>query len=564
MQRRHLLDFLNQSQQNNPNYNNFSLEDIQAAIPAPVMSLKPFAGTWDRRSAAHLLRRTTFGPNIDELEKAVTQGLAGTIQELFKTPIKPSPPLNTNSKDPNCAIGETFVDKPYDSVNGEGQRLNDYRSWWWSQILDQGISINEKMLVFWHNHFSTQTNTVRDSRYHYQHNVLLRDNALGNFKTLTKKMTIDNVMMEFLNNSTNTKSAPNENYARELFELFTIGKGEQIADGNYTNYTESDVQAAAKVLTGWRIKRGDNGTNFAPFFDIYKHDTTTKQFSSVFNNQTIKNNGDKEYLDLIDMIFAKQETAAHICRKLYVWFCNYLITPEIETNIIQPLANDLFANGYEIKPVLIKLLSSEHFFDENMRGCIIKNPVDFFGMFSKQFDVKIDKSDVVKYYKTMFNVHVTFSFATQMTLGDPPSVAGWQAYYQIPSYYQMWINAVTLPLRTQFTDYMTVSKGFQANNRQAAFIMDIKNTVAKLNDPNDPNALVKDLAEFVFPIKISDKQIAYLKEFLVPNGQGDYNWSNVWDTYKKEPNNAANTNIVDYKLRTLTKAMLAMAEYHLM
>jgi uncharacterized protein (DUF1800 family) len=145
-------------------------------------------------------------------------------------------------------------------------------------MLNQERNLTEKMTLFWHNHFATQSYIYSDARYAYKHNALLRANAFGNFKALTRAVTTDPAMLNYLNGNTNTKNAPNENYGRELQELFTVGK--------YPTpwYTEDDVKAAAKALTGWKI----DANAITSYFDDTKHDTTDKQFSSFYGNRNYR------------------------------------------------------------------------------------------------------------------------------------------------------------------------------------------------------------------------------------------------------------------------------------
>ena len=176
-------------------------------------------------------------------------------------------------------------------------------------------------------------------------------------------------MLYYLNGYLNTNTSPDENYARELQELFTIGKE------NTPNYTEDDVKAAAKVLTGWRI----NTTTTLPtvYFDSTKHHTSNKLFSSFYGNTTIAyqsgSNGALETDALMDMVFSKQqEVAKFICRKLYRFFIYYTIDNTVEANVITPLAQIFINNNWDIVPVLKTLYKSEHFFELNSKGCIIK------------------------------------------------------------------------------------------------------------------------------------------------------------------------------------------------
>ena len=131
-------------------------------------------------------------------------------------------------------------------------RTNSLKAWNFNTLVESGVNIREKLVLFWHNHFAIQISVARDPNFAYHYSKLLRDSSLGNFKDLVGKITIDSWMLDYLNGHTNRLNSPNENYARELFELFTIGKGDLAGPGDYTTFTETDVVEAAKVLTGWR------------------------------------------------------------------------------------------------------------------------------------------------------------------------------------------------------------------------------------------------------------------------------------------------------------------------
>jgi uncharacterized protein (DUF1800 family) len=248
-------------------------------------------------------------------------------------------------------------------------RNASFKKWWMGVMINQDRSIREKMMLFWHNHFATETNVVGNAQFVYSHHLLLRTYALGNFKSLTRAVTIDPAMLVYLNGERNTKNAPDENYSRELQELFCCGKGPD------SLYTEGDVKAAAQVLTGWKNDAATLSSTFVP----QRHDATNKQFSSFYNNTIIQGKtgptaGDEELDALLNMIFATQEVAKYICRRLYRWFVYYDIDDTVEATIITPLANLFRTGNYEIKPVLDVLLKSEHFFDALAKGCLIKSP----------------------------------------------------------------------------------------------------------------------------------------------------------------------------------------------
>ena len=284
------------------------------------LGLDPVSGVLGRAAARHLLERCLFGAKRSDIDHFAGLTVEQSMDSLLAVLPSPSPPVNINPDDADVPLGQTWVNAPDVQAYRNG-RKKSLRSWWVGLIIDQGASLVEKMVLFWHNHFVTEVPPVNRPRYLYDYNVLLREHALGNFKDLTGEITINTAMLKYLNGDQNVAGSPNENFARELFELFTIGKGPLIGEGNYTNYTEQDIQEAARVLTGWKI----NTTTQESWFNASKHDTGSKTFSEVYNNQVISNGGDQEYLTLLSMIFDKKETARHLVRKLYRWFVYYIM-----------------------------------------------------------------------------------------------------------------------------------------------------------------------------------------------------------------------------------------------
>jgi len=346
--------------------------------------LFPYSPPFGNAEIMHLLRRVLFGVKPNDISKVKGKSLDEVLDMLLIADPTPNPPVNnynnTNYTDPVVPLGQSWVTAPNDG-NATGYRHSSFKSWWAGLMLNQNTSIHEKMVLFWHNHFATETVDINDARYSYKHNALLRKFALGNFKTLVKEITLDPGMLRYLNGYLNNKTSPDENYGRELQELFTLGKGPK------SNYTESDVKQAAKVLTGYTV----NATTITSAFDSTRHDTGNKQFSSFYNNTLITGKtgaaGATELDELINMIFLQPETALYICRRLYRFFVYYEIDQATETNLIEPLAALFRSNNYEIKPVLKALFSSEHFFDPVNRACMIKGPVDYCIGLCREFNV---------------------------------------------------------------------------------------------------------------------------------------------------------------------------------
>ena len=291
--------------------------------------LSPYTGQWTFDEAAHLLRRTIFGPTKSRIQQAVDEGFDATFATLFAEPAVVDPPIYYDFEDdPEAGIGETWVDKPLDgSVTGiYFARSKTLWAWWFMQMKKNDQTITEKLTLFWHNHFVISE--AGNANMNWEYLTKLRDFALGDFKELTKQITIDRSMLIYLNGTTNFADEPNENYARELLELFTLGKGPLVAPGDYTNYTEQDIAAIARALTGWSAWSGDDPN--AIFYYTWGHDKNDKQLSHRFNNQIIVDEGEEEYKTVIDIIFEKDEVAHHICRRLYLWFVHYEITDTIE------------------------------------------------------------------------------------------------------------------------------------------------------------------------------------------------------------------------------------------
>src|SRR5688572_10041187 len=339
-------------------------------------SLQPYGGEWNQHTARHLLKRAMIAPNADQIAQAVADGMEVTIQKLFATSPAPDPPINYNEPDDhNVPIGETWINAAIAPDLNYPQR--SIRGWQMSLQLSEGVSLREKMVLFWHNHFVTGVTNI--PKLTYQYVKLLRDNAFGNFRTLVEEITVNPLMLEYLNGNENNKNAPNENYARELLELFTIGKGEQAGPGDYTNYTEEDIKEIARALTGWVIdfsKYALAGDLPPAIFRPNRHDTESKTLSHRFGNAVIDNLGDQEYKKVIDIILARDEVSRFMARNIYRWFVYYNIDAEIESSVIEPLAEIFRNENYEIVPVVAALLSSEHFYHENAIGAMIKSPVD--------------------------------------------------------------------------------------------------------------------------------------------------------------------------------------------
>ncbi len=499
----------------------------------------------------HLLRRTTFGPTPAQIKTYTGKTATQVVTQLLTDLPAPAPPVVP-------ATGKPFHDQPFDTVN-QGVYQN-YLKWWWiGQMVSQPVSIIEKMTLFWSNHFVTNAATVNDYRFMYRYNALLWEYALGNFRAFTIAMTQDPSMLRFLNGNQNVVGAPNENYGRELQELFVPGRN--------AGYTEADVKAAARVLTGWTDTgyRDIVSATIGSSFIINRHDKTDKIFSAAYGNTVIKGVSDStaglgELNQLVTMLLANPETPRYICRRLYRWFVNSDITADVETNVIQPLADIFKTNDFNIKPVLQALLTSTHFFDSTLRGAIIKSPTDLVLGTMRFWGTTIPamSSDPTGFY-TLTNYAFARAREEQQDVLDPPTVFGWTAFYQ-SDYYQQWINSTTLGYRGSYTDTLTLG-AYKLNGK---VVIDILPLIQTLPTPADPVKLVTDLTALLLAVPLSSAQLTFLTDTVLLNNLPQYEWPAEWNAYIAAPTDTAKRNAVLTKLTGLLQYIFRMAEYQLL
>ncbi len=539
----------------------------KSALARTQSGLAPYSGAWEGPQVTHLLRRALFGIKRSELANFKNLTPTTAVDLLLTPSATPNPPINYYNNpgegviDPYADFGESWINAPY-ANEYEGRRIVSLKSWLIGNILDQEASLHEKLILFWHNLLATQSWGIFISKASYQYFEMLRRNAFGNFKTLIRELTLDPAMLIYLNGTQNNKEAPDENYARELQELFCIGKGPNAA------FTEGDVQAAARVLTGWIInwnQINQEGPVSSLFWsDI--HDTSDKQFSEFYGNRVISGRsgsaGAEELDELFDMIFDNQETALYICRRLYQFFVYSEVDEDAEQNVIIPLANILRANNYEVLPVLEALLKSEHFFDERHYGALIKNPADHLLGLWRTLEVQSpDPADFAlqdAIYRSML-----WNMANKgLEIADPPSVSGWPAYYQAPGFDKAWITTDTISSRAITSDSLVywgfwVYHGMQVPADLLAF-------VEGFSAPADPNQLLVDLSELLFGTTLATNELDQLKTILLSGQREDYYWSNAWYDYENNPGNGEYKLVVENRLKSFFQRVFQRGEFHLL
>ncbi len=531
-----------------------------------TFSLSALPNELTKKQKLHLLKRTMFGVKKEDLGKLENLTLEDSLALLF-TKSTFQPPLNDYNdseegiSDPDVAFGETWINAVH-SGDLEGLRTVSLKSWLIRNMINQPTSFEQKMLLFWHNLLPIKTWDVFYGKLSFSYFDMLHQHTFGNFKSLIRSLTLDNAMLFFLNGAFNNKEAPDENYARELQELFCIGKGPN------SNYTEGDVRAAAKVLTGWTVdwekieQVGIPGSIFYPSL----HDTSDKEFSAFYGNKTISGRvgeaGAEELDELLDMIFANQETALYICRRLYQFFVFPEIDANTEQNIIVPLADIFRDNNYEIKPVLETLLSSDHFYDESNIGAMIKPPTDFLIGLWRTLEIEgVDVSDL----RLVNRQHQSFLWNMAnfgLEVGDPPSVAGWPAYYQAPSFDKYWVTTDTIAARAITSDSL-MYWGMWISS-ELTISADLVRFLEHLENPEDPNKMLAESAELLLGIGLEKNVLDSIKSILLSGQETDAYWTTAWLELMQNPEDESYRMVVESRLKATFQHLLQLGEAQLM
>lgn len=444
---------------------------------------------WDENAARHILSRTLFGYNKQDLEFALSTTLDDFVDNhlLGDTP---EPMV------PGFWVNDT-------SGDNKTERTRELIYWWYNLMLTQGYSLRERMVLFWHNHFVSDVVKVSLPQRMFWQNKLFRDYAFGNFRDLTKAITVDPAMLIYLDGIQNRKGAPNENYARELLELFTLGIG---------NYTELDVKEAARALTGWRVD------GLTPYLTQSRFDDGIKTF--------LGESGNFNHDDIVDIIFNQNAAAQFICRGLYHEFMHVVHNEES----ITAMAQILLYNNYNLKPVLSTLLKSVMFHTDEIRGAKIKSPVEFIIAVMRQFGV--NSPDYV-YMRTV-------AAQTRQELFSPPNVSGWDGD-------KVWINTTTLPARNVFTD--AVINGKKPGGGNLTFQLNLVDYVRTFSSSENAVQLIDDIAKVFIQFPLSENRKTFLLNTLL-DGAEVYDWS----TYDPK---------AESRLRLFFKALMRLSEYQL-
>jgi uncharacterized protein (DUF1800 family) len=358
----------------------------------PSNALSPHGGRLGGRAAAHLLRRAGFGGTPADVGRVAqltaTQAVASLLVLTPASAVAPPPELLDGERPLRRAAVFTL------------------QSWWLNRMLTTPSPLQEKMTLYFHGHFTSRA-TPRFPLITYNQNALFRQYALGNLRELTRRVSKDAAMLIYLNGAANVVAHPNENYARELMELFTLG---------VDNYTEEDVRESARAWTGWQVNRRADLVSFNPVL----HDGGRKRFLGQTGDFT----GD----DIVNIIFSQPQCAKFFAASLLNWF----VYNDPEPELIDAVAALLREHDFELAPVVGTILRSDVFYSPRAYRALVKSPVEF----------------VIGAYKTLGLSELDYSALPALQqmgqrLFFPPTVAGWPGG-------QNWLTSGTMIARQNF------------------------------------------------------------------------------------------------------------------
>jgi len=432
-------------------------------------SLTPIASRdFGPLQARHLLARAGFGATPAAVRRAAADGLDKTVDRLVRYQQVDASALPDPDADPDILRPPTAEQRKarndarragdQDALDAirktqlmarrqDRQMLERLRDWWIARFVASPRPMQEKLTLLWHGHFAAGYRQVRDAYLLYQQNQLFRENANGSFATLARGIVRDPAMIRYLNNDRNVKAKPNENLARELMELFTLGEG---------NYTEQDIKAGARALTGYAAR--DNDFQMRPGV----HDSEPKKILG----QVGPWNGDQ----FVNTLLEQDACPRYVALKLYRHFVADVSAyrdqvPPDNLKVIDAMARRLSADGYDMTPTLVTLLKSRHFYDDAIVGRKIKSPAEL--LLGTIHQLGTPTRDERALRGAMAGMG--------QELFEPPSVAGWPVGRE-------WVNTSTLFIRQNTATYLLTGKLPGRNWKPGNLAYDPRPLLAGLDD----------------------------------------------------------------------------------
>ena len=544
-------------------------------------TINPYTGEFGYKQKRHLLNRVLVGYAERHMRDLDGLNLDQAIDLIFKKPELGEPVNNYYHDFPPEAYkqkylvddvkpGAPFISKALSREERPGlpaefagtERVSAYDSWTYANFYSQPTTVAGRLFLFLHTLTPYKEDNVRIKALYYSHK-LTYEGAWRNYKDYIYDVTLSDNMLYFLNLKFSKKEAPDENFAREVQELFTVGKRP------FSKFTESDVKAAARLLVGWDSLYIENLTDEGYVtknnYNENNHDTGDKQFSAFYGNRLIKgrkgpDGGKIELKEFYDMIFETNEVAIYLSRRLVQFFVYPVLNDYVEENIIKPLAVVLRKSNYSLAEALKVLLKSEYFFAEEFYNSMLKSPMEYsMGLF-KEFEIikghsTLYENNVIynsffeedkkrfdsKFLDPVYRSYRIFSVAKHgyigrqgFSMGSPPSVSGWQAYYQEPVYDLIWINSDSIKRRKELAE--TVARNGIGFQDRINLRFDLNVLLKKTKDPSDINSFIRDLAKLITGVDINDKAFIRIKKSILGDNFPDYYWTDAVRSFQNSPN----------------------------
>ena len=521
-------------------------------------SLDPYNVELNDDEKKHLLRRSLVGVSKRHLDDL--NGLNfDQIFDLIFSPDTLEEPTNfyyyqRSNKEWNeiygkddVLPGEPFINIANSSFEESGDpiRRSCIQSHILSNFYNQKTSIHWKLFLFLHNLVPTDGGGGNKGLWDYY--KLIFDSCFTSYKDFIYDITINPSMLLFLNLNDSVKETPDENYAREVQELFTVGKRP------FSMFTESDVREAARLLVGFQVDWNSQLEEGEIEYQINpdNHDQGDKQFSSFYGNRKIQGRNTlegilEELREFVEMLFYPEQTKQYIARRLYQFFVNPEVTDEIEQNIIIPLSEIFENSNYSLTETLKVLLKSKHFFDKSNFFRIIKSPYDYLFSLYKELDIyngaiknyqldqnnftipnRLSNQETLSYYINFHTEALTNDLG--MTISIPPNVSGWQPYYQKPVYDLFWINSFTISSRRDIAEAcckwgLNVQDGFMIKANIIYYLFTYDNN-------EDIDNLLDEITERLLSSNISEQDKERIISYAL-GGASKMHWTELVREYK--------------------------------
>lgn len=554
----------------------------KALNPQPLSidgGLEPYEPTasnpWNERTAGHLLRRAGFQASRADTAYALTLTPQEILDELLDARPEDYPTEYDASGRQAWGMKPAWYMEERKRFTDPTElqqylmllrtRTLELQYWWLERMYRSALQrsgthtvhpLMEKMTFFWHSIFTSDWNTVNFPQLLFIQNDTFRQQAFGNFKVLARTMISDPAMLIYLDGTTNTRQRPNENFARELLELFTLGEG---------TYTEQDVVEAARVVTGWLVtERYPFFTFDNPLLRLHDYDAKTVLGTLIQPDPSMPkaDAGRQEADQLIDAVFShtfarneaeiaagrartdiedfkgRNVAAVFLATKLYRFFVYEII----DTHIVAQLADLLVQSNFDVAPVLRTLLGSAHFFDAQLHGAVIKSPLDHIVGILRQYDMALPASENPNrpFMRTVLEATAVLG----LEILNPPNVAGWPGY-------RTWLNTTTYPLRNVLGDALIF--GLDLTGRPLRTSIDVQKFGAWFPSLATADAFVADAASYLLAMDLDDSQKAELLETLLQGAQ-TYEWTQFVMT---DPDKTT------LRLQLLLQAVMRLPEFQL-